>query len=99
MTGMTLMGWLADFSGMLRREINQRLQGPWPEVRLISQHDGPMGQRSLPSGPACHALHGTEHAAAGIWIHDPVLTGKFQAIQFNIDGGVISGTNNSNLAC
>src|SRR5713101_5541620 len=90
-------GRLAYFPAMLRGGVEERGQSGRLQVRLISQHDGPMGQTRTPSAPANRALNGTEHAAAWVWIRDSVLIGKSEPVQFRVDRAIRTGADHGNL--
>src|SRR6266404_5421216 len=85
MPAMAALSGQAYSIGMRGTEIEQGLECLPAQVRLVPQHNCPVGQESVPSGPLCSALNRTEHAAFRSGIDDPIARRKAEAIEFSLD--------------
>ena len=77
---------LTDAGGVGGTELQQLSQGPRLQMGLVSEHNGLVGKVRLPARPLRRGLDGTEHAALGSRIDNPVLGGEAEAVQLQPQG-------------
>ena len=91
------VGWLADLIGVCFGELNDSVESFSPEVRLISQNNGKVGQVRFPTTPARGTKNRTEHSALGKGIRYTGGRRKAEMIELVRQELIIVRANDCNL--
>ncbi len=97
MAWMPMPRGLAGPDGVFGAEVEQVLESPAFQVRLVAEDDRPVRQIGSPSGKSGGALDGTEHALVGSRVDDPVFGREPKAVEFRVDGLASGRANHRDL--
>src|SRR5258706_11961941 len=97
MTAVAGVGWLTDFFRMSGAKIEQVFQSLAAQMRLVAQHNRPVGQPVAPAVPLRSALNRTEHAACRRGIRNPIFQREPEPSQFGLNGLIARRTDDADL--
>src|ERR1051325_1275667 len=90
---------LADCIGMVGAEFNDGFESFIREMRLITQSDGPMSERRVPTIPSGRTLNRAEHSARRLRIHYSLIAPDSDSIQFRAYALIFARTHDADLSC